>query len=179
MAPGSPLPCTVPSVISLAPYPTESGAERNDGTTRHDEYPRVPVPVDFFSCFLASDSASGNIAHHMAQHWSSMSPNRGNNTLRLAGAILIQLLFSREEQMAADLELANVCSSLTLEGVDYCWREFLPKGATWDHVAACVRCRYLESSPPPVMVVIGGFDPLKDRHVNYVELLPHHLPWDF
>ncbi|TVU02883.1 hypothetical protein EJB05_51606, partial [Eragrostis curvula] len=113
----------------------------------------VPVPVDFFSCFLTDDSDS-------------------NDNLWLVIAILIQPLFSGEERTAAELELANVCSSVTLAGADYCWREFLPKGATRNHVAAWVRRRDIGSFPPLAMVVIGGFDPLKDRHVNYVELLP-------
>ncbi|TVU04543.1 hypothetical protein EJB05_47657, partial [Eragrostis curvula] len=94
----------------------------------------APVAVDFSSCFLAGDSAGGNIAHHVAQRWSSPTSPHGrgnNNNLRLAGAVLIQPLFGGEERTAAEMELANVCPSLTL----------------------------------------AGFDPLKDRHASYVEML--------
>ncbi|KAL6639561.1 hypothetical protein ACP70R_023291 [Stipagrostis hirtigluma subsp. patula] len=136
----------------------------------------VPVPVDVSNCFLAGDSAGGNIAHHVAQCWASMSSMSPPENIRLAGSVLIQPLFGGEERTEAEVELANACSSLTLANADFCWKQFLPEGATRDHVAAhvCGGDVNIAEAYPPAMVVVGGFDLLKDRHARYVEELRRH-----
>ncbi|KAK3122409.1 hypothetical protein QOZ80_8BG0669190 [Eleusine coracana subsp. coracana] len=137
----------------------------------------LPV-VDYSSCFIAGDSAGGNIAHHVAHRWASSMTSSSSSmkmtNLHIAGVVLIQPLFGSEERTAAELELANVCPILTLATADYCWREFFPEGASRDHLAAHVRGRDVDfESFPPVMMIVGGFDLLKDRHVRYVEELMH------
>lgn len=135
--------------------------------------PADVAPFNISSCFVAGDSAGGNIAHQVAQRWAITQPL---NNLRLAGVVLIQPLFGGEERTGSEIELANACPILTLATADYYWREFLPEGATRDHAAArvCGRDVDVHSSPfpfPPAMVVVGGFDLLKDRHAEYVEHL--------
>jgi acetyl esterase/lipase len=132
----------------------------------------VTVPVDLSSCFLAGDSAGGNIAHHVAQRWASMSPTSPAASLRVAGAVLIQPFFGGEERTDAEVTLDRV-SSLSVAGTDHYWRAFLPEGATRDHEAArvCGDGVELAEAFPPAMVVIGGFDLLKDWQARYVEAL--------
>ncbi|GJN04255.1 hypothetical protein PR202_ga21787 [Eleusine coracana subsp. coracana] len=131
------------------------------------------APINISSCFLAGDSSGGNIAHHVAHRWSSMTPSSSSTkkNLHVAGVVLIQPLFGGEERTAAELDLADACPTLTLATADHYWREFLPEGATRDHVAARVDGKGAGASFPPTMVVVGGFDLLKDRHLRYVEEL--------
>ncbi|CAN6206269.1 unnamed protein product [Urochloa humidicola] len=134
----------------------------------------APIPVDLSSVFLAGDSSGGNMVHHVAQRWaatsSSSSPPR---RLRLAGAILIQPFFGGEERTAAEMEFDKACRILTVARADHYWKEFLPEGATRDHPAARVCGDGVEIAEafPPAMVVVGGFDLLKDWHARYVETL--------
>ncbi|KAK3125857.1 hypothetical protein QOZ80_7BG0610580 [Eleusine coracana subsp. coracana] len=129
-----------------------------------------PLRVDLSSCFLAGDSSGGNIVHHVAQRWASTS---SSSRLRVAGAVLIQPFFGGEERTGSELALDRACRSLSLEATDYYWREFLPVGATRDHAAARVCGDGVELAPgfPPAMVVVGGFDLLKDWQARYVETL--------
>lgn len=128
------------------------------------------VPVDLSSCFLAGDSAGGNITHHVAQRWAASSPPPAN--LRVAGTVLIQPFFGGEERTAAEVALDGV-SALSVAATDHYWREFLPEGATRDHEAArvCGEGVELADAFPPAMVVVGGFDLLKDWQARYVEAL--------
>ncbi|KAF8668923.1 hypothetical protein HU200_052129 [Digitaria exilis] len=128
----------------------------------------VTVPIDLSSCFLAGDSAGGNIAHHVAQRWASMSAAR----LRVAGAVLIQPFFGGEERTDAEVELDRV-TALSVAVTDHYWREFLPEGATRDHPAArvCGDVVELADAFPPAMVVVGGLDLLKDWKARYAEAL--------
>ncbi|XP_052161518.1 probable carboxylesterase 18 [Oryza glaberrima] len=129
--------------------------------------------VDLSRCFLAGDSAGGNIAHHVAQRWAS-SPSSPPASLRLAGAVLISPFFGGEERTEEEVGLDKASLSLSLARTDYFWREFLPEGATRDHAAARVcggeRVELAEAFPP-AMVVIGGFDLLKGWQARYVAAL--------
>ena len=71
------------------------------------------------------------------------------------------------------MALDKACRSLSVAAADYYWREFLPEGATRDHTAAhvCGEDAEVAESFPPAMVVIGGFDLLKDWQARYVEAL--------
>ncbi|RCV18186.1 hypothetical protein SEVIR_3G287900v4 [Setaria viridis] len=134
----------------------------------------VPVPVDLSSCFLAGDSSGGNMVHHVAQRWASMSAAASPPLrLRLAGAILIQPFFGGEERTVAELAFDKACRTLSMARADHYWREFLPEGATRDHPAArvCGEGVELAGTFPPAMVAVGGFDLLKDWHARYVDTL--------
>uniref|UniRef100_A0A0E0EF48 Alpha/beta hydrolase fold-3 domain-containing protein n=1 Tax=Oryza meridionalis TaxID=40149 RepID=A0A0E0EF48_9ORYZ len=135
--------------------------------------------VDLSSCFLAGDSAGGNMVHHVAQRWAAASAaSQSSSTLRLAGAVLIQPFFGGEERTEEELELDEVALTLSLARTDYYWREFLPEGATRDHPAAHV-CGggggehdvEVAEAFPPAMLAIGGFDLLKGWQARYVEAL--------
>jgi acetyl esterase/lipase len=139
----------------------------------------VPAPVDLASCFLIGDSSGGNMVHHVAQRWASMSsatslqPPLRIRRLRLAGAVLIQPFFGGEERTEAEVRLDKACRILSVARADRYWREFLPEGASRDHPAArvCGEGVELADTFPPAMVVTGGIDLLKDWHARYVETL--------
>uniref|UniRef100_A0A0A9CA26 Alpha/beta hydrolase fold-3 domain-containing protein n=1 Tax=Arundo donax TaxID=35708 RepID=A0A0A9CA26_ARUDO len=136
----------------------------------------VPFSIDLSSCFLAGDSAGGNIVHHVAQRWASMysaTTSPPPVSVRVAGAVLIQPFFGGEERTGAEVALDTAIPSLSMAVTDHYWREFLPEGATRDHEAArvCGEGVELAAAFPPAMVVIGGLDLLKDWQARYVETL--------
>ncbi|CAN6169010.1 unnamed protein product [Urochloa humidicola] len=133
----------------------------------------LAVPVDLSRCFLAGDSAGGNIAHHVAQRWTA-DPSAA--AIRIAGIVLLQAYFGGEERTAAELRLEGVAPVVNMRRSDWSWKAFLPEGADRNHQAAHVT---VEAGPepdlaeafPPAMVVVGGFDPLQDWQRRYAGML--------
>ncbi|RCV18748.1 hypothetical protein SETIT_3G327600v2 [Setaria italica] len=113
------------------------------------------------------------MVHNVAQRWASMSAASPPIRLRLAGAIMIQPFFGGEEQTEAEMVFEKASRIITIVRADHYWREFLPEGATRDHpvVRVCGDGVELAEAFPPAMVVVGGFDLLKDWHARYVETL--------
>jgi acetyl esterase/lipase len=135
----------------------------------------ISVPTDLSRCFLAGDSAGGNIAHHVAHRWTTSSPST-NNPVRLAGIILIQPYFGGEERTEAELRLEGVAPIVNMRRSDWSWRAFLPEGADRNHTAAHVTGEAgpepeLSEAFPPAMVVVGGLDPLQDWQRRYAAML--------
>ena len=139
----------------------------------------VAVPVDLSRCFLAGDSAGANIAHHVAQRWttagvasSSSSPPR-SCPVRLAGVVLVQPYLGGEERTDAEVMLDGKVPVVTVRGSDWMWRAFLPEGADRNHPAAHVTDENADLADgfPPAMVVIGGLDPLQDWQRRYADVL--------
>ncbi|CAN6226314.1 unnamed protein product [Urochloa humidicola] len=133
--------------------------------------PDLGVPVDLSRCFLAGDSAGGNIAHHVARLWTAASPP--SNSIRLAGVILVQPYFGGEERTEAGVRMDGKVPVVTMGGSDWAWRAFLPEGADRDHPAAHVTDENagLVEGFPPAMVVVGGLDPLQDWQRRYADVL--------
>ncbi|CAM0907030.1 unnamed protein product [Alopecurus aequalis] len=139
----------------------------------------VSVPVDLSRCFLAGDSAGGNIVHHVAQRWTSspsMATPASNNPVRLAGIVLLQPYFGGEERTEAELRLEGVAPVVNMRRSDWSWRAFLPEGADRNHPAAHVTGDAgadpeIPEAFPPAMVVVGGLDPLQDWQCRYVAML--------
>jgi acetyl esterase/lipase len=95
--------------------------------------------------------------------------------VRLAGVIAVQPFFGGEERTPAELRLHGA-PIVSVPRTDWMWRAFLPHGADRSHEAAC--CATPEAaagidSPafPPVLLVIGGYDPLQDWQRRYCEML--------
>lgn len=133
----------------------------------------VDVPVDLSRCFLAGDSAGANIAHHVAQRWTTASSPPRPIPVHLAGAILVQPYFGGEERTEAEVRLDGNVPVVTVRGSDWMWRAFLPEGADRNHSAAHVTDDNADLADgfPPVMVVIGGFDPLQEWQRRYADVL--------
>uniref|UniRef100_A0ACD6A2D8 Uncharacterized protein n=1 Tax=Avena sativa TaxID=4498 RepID=A0ACD6A2D8_AVESA len=131
------------------------------------------VPLDASRCFLAGDSAGGNIAHHVARRYAADVPTFKN--VRLAGIIAVQPFFGGEERTPSELRLEGA-PIVSVSRTDWMWRAFLPHGADRSHEAACFTSPEAAAgmdSPafPPVLLVIGGYDPLQDWQRRYCEML--------
>uniref|UniRef100_A0A0A9H5Y8 Alpha/beta hydrolase fold-3 domain-containing protein n=1 Tax=Arundo donax TaxID=35708 RepID=A0A0A9H5Y8_ARUDO len=135
----------------------------------------LAVPVDLSRCFLAGDNAGGNIAHHVAQRWTTATAS-SSNPIRLAGVILLQAFFGGEERTEAELRLEGVAPAVNMRRCDWLWRAFLPEGADRNHPAAHVTGEAgpepeLPEGFPPALVVIGGLDPMQDWQRRYAAML--------
>ncbi|CAO2143786.1 unnamed protein product [Urochloa humidicola] len=134
----------------------------------------LPVLLDASRCYLAGDSAGGNIAHNVARRYAAASSSFRN--VRLAGVIAIQPFFGGEERTPAELRLDGAAPIVSVDRADWMWRAFLPPGADRTHPAANFAhpdaAAGLDSPAfPPVLLAIGGFDPLQDWQRRYGEML--------
>uniref|UniRef100_J3N733 Alpha/beta hydrolase fold-3 domain-containing protein n=1 Tax=Oryza brachyantha TaxID=4533 RepID=J3N733_ORYBR len=141
--------------------------------------PKPPIPgsgvvrIDAARCYLAGDSAGGNIAHHVARRYAAEAPAFRN--VRVAGLIAIQPFFGGEERTDSELRLDGA-PIVTVSRTDWMWRAFLPQGCDRTHEAADCTAPAAASgvdSPcfPPVLLAIGGYDPLQDWQRRYAEML--------
>ncbi|KAF8679106.1 hypothetical protein HU200_045869 [Digitaria exilis] len=130
------------------------------------------VHVDLGSCFLAGESAGGNIVHHVANRWAT-TWQASAKSLRLAGIFPVQPYFGGVERTESELALEGVAPVVNLKRSEFSWTAFLPLGATRDHPAAHVTDENAELAEdfPPAMVIIGGFDPLMDWQRRYADVL--------
>ncbi|KAK9735587.1 hypothetical protein RND81_04G214300 [Saponaria officinalis] len=137
---------------------------------RRHEIDAWPNNADVSRCFIAGDSAGGNISHNVTV---SACTSRFSN-LKILGLINIQPFFGGKERVESekDLEGAPIVSVTRTE---WMWKAFLPSDLDTDHWAVNV------SGPnavdlkgydfPETLLFIGGFDPLKDWQRRYYELL--------
>ncbi|XP_058190043.1 probable carboxylesterase 18 [Rhododendron vialii] len=136
-----------------------------------DEGLHLPQNVDLSRCFIAGDSAGGNIAHHVTLR---AAMNHGEfKKLRLAGLIAMQPFFGGEERTESELRLTKV-PFVNIERSDWSWRAFLPPGSNRDHEAANIFLGADVSGVekyPATIVFVGGFDPLQDWQKRFYEWL--------
>ncbi|XP_050365385.1 probable carboxylesterase 18 [Argentina anserina] len=130
----------------------------------------LPAVADLSRCFLAGDSAGGNIAHHVA-----VRASRDRLQLvKLVGLISIQPFFGGEERTESEIRLEGA-PLVSMERTDWAWEAFLPAGSTRDHEAAnVVGPNAVDISGveyPSTVVFVGGFDPLRDWQMRYCEWL--------
>jgi gibberellin receptor GID1 len=128
----------------------------------------LPPSADLSRCFLMGDSAGGNIVHHIGCRVAGedMSP------IKIVGHVLIQPFFGGDERTPAEVRLKDGAPFISLDAADWCWKAFLPVGATRDHPAANVtRADISGLSLPPSLVVVGGLDLLQDWQLRYAEHL--------
>lgn len=130
----------------------------------------LPNNVDLGKIFIAGDSAGANIAHHLA-----MKVSNGYEfklEINVLGVMAIQAFFQTEERTESEMELTNV-PVVNMKRVDWSCKAFLPQGADKDHPSLNVfkELREGEFNYPATIVVVGGFDPLKDgQKMFYREL---------
>ncbi|XP_019155571.1 PREDICTED: probable carboxylesterase 18 [Ipomoea nil] len=131
-------------------------------------YAVFPPITDFTRCFLAGDSAGGNIAHHITVR--ALNSVTDFERLNLAGQLSLQPFFGGEERTESELRLRKA-PVLTLEDTDRMWRTFLPDGTNRDHAAAHVFEEELPEKFPRTLLIVGGFDLLQDWQRKYCERL--------
>ncbi|CAA7396510.1 unnamed protein product [Spirodela intermedia] len=127
--------------------------------------------ADLSNCFIAGDSAGANIAHHVARRWSA-GERPSEARIRLSGLIAIQPFFGGEERVDSEIRFPHG-PIVTTDRTDWLWKAFLPDGATRDHEAANPEAAAadLGESFPPVVVMVGEFDPLRDWQLMYFRSL--------
>lgn len=128
----------------------------------------LPATADVSQCFLAGDSAGGNAVHHVGCR--AASADLG--PVKIRGWFMLQPFFGGEERTVSEHAVKNPVL-LTNELADWFWRAFLPDGADRDHEASNVfgpNAPDISRLPlPPIFVIIGTHDILKDREVAYAK----------
>ncbi|XP_042971008.1 probable carboxylesterase 18 [Carya illinoinensis] len=128
----------------------------------------LPASADLGRCFLAGESAGGNLAHHVAVTAGEYDFKRVN----LLGLIAIQPFFGGEERVESEMEFSQG-PVLSLELTDWFWKAFLPEGSDRDHSAANVfgpnKVDISGLRFPPTLLFVGGCDPLRDWEIRYCE----------
>ncbi|XP_073130336.1 probable carboxylesterase 18 [Henckelia pumila] len=133
----------------------------------------LPPNVDLSRCFLAGDSAGGNLAHHVAVRACRSDFTR----LKVIGVVAIQPFFGGEERTTAEIELAEVDLLVSMKRTDWLWKAFLPEGGGMDRDHRVINVSgpnaedISELDFPATMVVVAGFDSLKDWQKRYYEWL--------
>ncbi|KAF5738820.1 putative Carboxyesterase 18 [Tripterygium wilfordii] len=133
-----------------------------------------PANADLNRCFVAGDSAGGNIAHHVTLR----ACDSNFSSVNIIGLIGLQPFFGGEERTESEIKLVDV-PYITIQGTDSLWRMFLPEGSNRDHPAANVSGPNADDISkvakfPSTIVFVGGFDPLKDWQKRYYEALKRH-----
>ncbi|XWS33084.1 hypothetical protein CRYUN_Cryun22dG0048500 [Craigia yunnanensis] len=130
----------------------------------------LPENADLSRCFLAGDSAGANLAHHVAVR----ACRAGFQRLKVIGLVSIQPFFGGEERTEAEMQLVGSLL-VSVPRLDWFWKSFLPNGSNRDHEAVNVSGPNAEDIAgldfPKTMVVVSGFDPLKDWQRRYYEWL--------
>ncbi|MBA0681027.1 hypothetical protein Goari_012689 [Gossypium aridum] len=129
----------------------------------------LPLNVNLKQCFIAGDSAGGNLAHHVAVK----ACEYGLRNVKLIGLIAIQPFFGGEERTESETRIVDA-PMISVKGTDWLWKAFLPEGSDRNHPACNVfgpksvddisRLKF-----PATMVVVGGFDPMHDWQIRYYE----------
>lgn len=127
-----------------------------------------PSNADLKRCFVAGDSAGGNLAHNVAVQ---ANEHKFCN-LKLIGVIAIQPFFGGEERTESEHRLVGA-PLVSMERADWMWKAFLPEGSNRDHPAANVFGPNGDDISgvnfPATIVIVGGFDPLQDWQKRYYE----------
>ncbi|KAJ0780569.1 putative carboxylesterase [Helianthus annuus] len=164
----------------------------------------LPGNANISKCFIAGDSAGGNMAHHVAVRASqfnfqqlqvqyiltlfetsprsSVAEERMVNyfvakKLMVVGLVSIQPFFGGEERIGSEIRLNGTAPVLTLKQTDWFWNAFMPLGEPYnrDHPVVNVSGRYAvdisKMDLPPTIVVVAGFDILRDWQIRYYEWL--------
>lgn len=129
----------------------------------------LPINVNPKWCFLAGDSAGGNLAHHVA-----VKAGEYNFTnLKMLGLISLQPFFGGEERTESEIK-NDRNPLLSLDFTDWYWKVFLPNGSNRDHPAANVfgpksSADVIPDTFPATLLFVGGLDLLKDWQMKYYE----------
>ncbi|XP_022885389.1 probable carboxylesterase 18 [Olea europaea var. sylvestris] len=134
-------------------------------------YNILPSNVELSKCFLAGDSAGGNIAHHVT--FRACHNSQELDKLVIVGLVALQPFFGGEERTESELRLTKA-PILNVEGTDRLWTMFLPQGADRNHPAVNVEPNFeamdmKNTKFPSTLVIVGGFDPLQDWQTRYAQ----------
>ncbi|KAI3892278.1 hypothetical protein MKX03_030680 [Papaver bracteatum] len=139
------------------------------------QFTGFPDNADLSRCFIAGDSAGGNLSHHLAVRVAKTDDDELKQ-VKVVGLIGIQPFFGGQERTESEIKLKNG-PALSLNRADWFWKAFLPPGSNRDHFACNVfgpNCSEDISKLkkfPPTLVVVGKWDLLQDwqRRLYIVE----------
>ncbi|MFS7944859.1 putative carboxylesterase [Helianthus anomalus] len=123
----------------------------------------LPENANISCCFIAGDSAGRHIAHHLV--------------LRVIGLVAIHPFFGGEERTDSEIRLAGSAPILSTKLTDWLWNVFMPLGEPYnrDHpiinVSGPNSVDISKMDFPATMVVVAGFDILRDWQIRYYEWL--------
>ncbi|KAL3655658.1 hypothetical protein CASFOL_000054 [Castilleja foliolosa] len=133
----------------------------------------LPANADLSRCFLAGDSAGANLAHHVAKRACDYKFNH----LKVIGLVSIQPFFGGEERTKSEIELDGVDVIVSTSRTDFMWNAFMQPGSGMDrdheviNVSGPRAANISKLDFPATMMVVAGFDSLKDRQMRYYEWL--------
>nr|XP_043626992.1 probable carboxylesterase 18 [Erigeron canadensis] len=132
--------------------------------------------ANFSRCFVAGDSAGGNIAHHVAQRACQTKFKQ----LKVIGLLAIHPFFGGEKRTNSEKQLDGRVPMLTTKRTDWFWDAYLTRGegCNRDHPSINVSGPQAVdiaklSDFPETLVVVSGFDILHDWQKKYYEWLIH------
>lgn len=170
LAPKHRLPAAYEDSLAALSWLRSEATKRDDDNGR-DGDPWLQTHADFSRVFLAGDSAGGNIVHHLTVKGNDWNP------LQIRGAVMVQPAFAGEQRTQSEIESPKDLQEQIVR------RRMLalPKGADdTDHpfynpfTASSDRPTLADAILPPVLIVIGGRDMLRDREKAYYESLVKH-----
>lgn len=130
----------------------------------------LPENADISTCFLAGDSAGGNLAHHVGKRASESEFRK----LKVIGLVAIQPFFGGEERTECEKKMVNPIL-VTLDRTDWAWKSFMPLGDRDHEVINVSGPRAADISRikgfPASIVFVGGLDMLQDWQRRYYEWL--------
>ncbi|XP_071699787.1 probable carboxylesterase 18 [Rutidosis leptorrhynchoides] len=133
----------------------------------------LPDNANISHCFVAGDSAGGNLAHHVTRRACEIEFQK----LKVIGLLGIHPFFGGEERTNSEMELNGIAPILKMKHTDWFWNAFLPldEPQTRDHplinVSGPNSVDISKTDFPATMVVVAGFDILRDWQLRYYEWL--------
>ncbi|KAL3642154.1 hypothetical protein CASFOL_012969 [Castilleja foliolosa] len=155
-----------------APYEDGFDALRFLDEQRHI----LPENADLSRCFVVGDSAGANLAHHVA----TRACDSKFNHLKVIGVVAIQPFFGGEERTKSEIELVGVDMIVSASRTDFMWNAFIQPGSGMDRDHEVINVSGPKAADiskldfPPTMVVVAGFDSLKDWQTRYYEWLKNN-----
>nr|XP_043628509.1 probable carboxylesterase 18 [Erigeron canadensis] len=132
----------------------------------------LPKNANLLRCFVAGDSAGGNLAHHVALRACEFNFRH----VKVIGAVVIQPFFGGEGQTDSEIRLEGT-PLVSKKRTDWMWKAFMPQDKDFnrDHpvinVSGPKAVDISKMDFPPTVVVIAGFDALCDWQKRYYEWL--------
>ncbi|XP_057787297.1 probable carboxylesterase 18 [Salvia miltiorrhiza] len=132
----------------------------------------LPEKADLSRCFLAGDSAGGNLAHHVTLRAAQSATAFAR--IKVLGVVAIQPFFGGEEASKSEMELQGIDVIVTNQRTQFMWKALMPQADRDHQVINVTGPNAVDISKidfPATMVVVAGFDSLKDRQIRYYHWL--------
>ncbi|XP_071699136.1 probable carboxylesterase 18 [Rutidosis leptorrhynchoides] len=133
----------------------------------------LPDNANISHCFVAGDSAGGHLAHQVTKTACQFD----FQNLKVVGVLAIHPFFGGEERTKSEIELNRISPMVKTKLTDWFWNAFMPldERETRDHplinVSGPNRVDISKIDFPATMVVVAGFDILRDWQLRYYEWL--------